>query len=99
MIGFILLLSATLIAIFLPIWEARALLIQICKHMFTWTTPTEGLKYDGTELSHKPDLVDGGRIPQMDRKPSKPYVSADDTAHGGSAVASFKADELRDGGN
>lgn len=99
-IGFFLLISATLIAIFLPIWEARALLIVICKHMFTWTTPSEGLKYDGTEFSHKPDLVDGGRLPAMDRKPSKPlakpYVEADDTAHGQGAVAEFKADQLRD---
>lgn len=100
-IGFFLLITATLIAIFLPIWEARVLLMAICKHMFTWTSPNEGLKYDGTEFSHKPDLVDGGRLPNMDRKPSKPlakdYINADDTAHGQDAVAEFKADELRGG--
>lgn len=97
-IGFFLLLTATVIAVFLPIWEARALLIAICKHMFTWTPVHEPLKYDGTELSHHPELVDGklpdGRLP-LDRKPSKPmsnaHVGHDDSAH--NAVAAFKAEE------
>jgi hypothetical protein len=98
-IGFFLLISATLIAIILPIWEARGILTVICKHMFTWTTPKEALKYDGTEFSHHPDLVDGGRLPNLDRKPSKPmskpYVDCDDSAHGQAAVAQFKSDDLR----
>lgn len=96
-IGFFLLISATLIAIILPIWEARAIIMVILKHMVTWTTPKEALKYDGTEFSHRPDLVDGGRLPDLDRKPSKamtkPYVDLDDTAHG--AVAEFKTDDVR----
>lgn len=97
-IGFLLLLTATVIAICLPIWEARALLIAMCKHFVTWTPVSEPLKYDGTELSHQPELVDGklpnGRLP-LDRKPSKPnaYVDADDTAHGANAVAAFKEEE------
>ena len=70
-IGFFLLISAIIIAVVLPIWEARAILTVICKHMLTWTSPNEALKYDGTEHSHKPDLVDGGRLPDLDRKPSK----------------------------
>ena len=70
-IGFFLLISATIIAVVLPIWEARAILTVICKHMLTWTSPSEALKYDGAEHSHKPDLVDGGRLPDLDRKPSK----------------------------
>ena len=99
-IGFILLLSATVIAVVLPIWEARALLIAICKHMVTWTPAQEGLKYDGTEFSHHPELVDGklpsGKLP-LDKPPSKPlanaaYVKADDTAHGEQAVAGLKAE-------
>ncbi len=98
-IGFFLLISATLIAIILPIWEARGILTVIFKHMFTWTTPKEALKYDGTEFSHHPDLVDGGRLPNLDSKPSKPmskpYVDGDDTAHGQAAVAQFKSDDLR----
>lgn len=100
MIGFLLLLTATVIAIFLPIWEARALLIAMCKHVVTWTPVSEPLKYDGTEFSYQPELVDGklpnGRLP-LDRKPSKPmtnaYVDVDDTAHGATAVASFKEEE------
>lgn len=99
-IGFFLLITATVIAIFLPVWEARTLLIAMCKHMFTWTPVKEPLKYDGTEFSHHPELVDGklpdGRLP-LDHKPSKPmtgaFVDADDTAHGQQAVAALKAEE------
>lgn len=44
-------------------------------------------------------MVDGGRLPNLDRKPSKPmskpYVDCDDSAHGQAAVAQFKSDDLR----
>ena len=94
-IGFILLLSATVIAVFLPIWEARTLMAAICKRMFTWNPAQEGLKYNGTDYSHHPELVDG-KLP-LDEPSCKPladaaYVEADDTAHG---EQGFKAEGNR----
>ena len=50
-------------------------LLVICKHIFTWTIPNEALKRSGTNSLH-PDLVDGGRLPNLDHEPSKPMTQS-----------------------
>lgn len=72
----------------------------ICRYIFTLKTSDEALKYGDTN-SHHPDLEDGARPPNLDRKPIRPttqsYVDMDDTAHRQQAVAQCTSAEPRDG--
>ena len=58
-IGFILIVVASLLATILPIWEARALCFVIIKRMLRWDSPKRGLNYDGNEYSHNGNVVVG----------------------------------------
>ncbi len=58
-VGFILIVSASLLALILPVWEARALCWVITKRLFRWDSPKTGLNYDGSEYSHNGNVVVG----------------------------------------
>ena len=51
--------GASLLAVILPVYEARALCFVIIKRMFRWDSPKTGLNYDGNEYSHDGNTVVG----------------------------------------
>ena len=93
-IGFILIVGASLVALILPIWEARALCIIVMKGMFTGRRPKKPLKPDGTEYSVQDAVVVGdadvdttagkgsGTVDVVGGRPNE----FNDSAHGGGAA-------------
>ena len=93
-IGFILIVGASLVALILPIWEARALCIAVMKGIFTGRQPKRPLKPDGTEYSVQDAVVIGdadvgtsagkvsGTVDMVGGQPEE----FNDSAHGGRAA-------------
>ncbi|DBA67694.1 TPA: urea active transporter, variant 2 [Trebouxia sp. C0005] len=89
-IGFILIVGASLLATILPVWEARALCFVIIKRMLHWDSPKRGLNYDGNEYSHNGNVVVGDA--NIDTTAGKGFgtttspahaAAMNDSAHGG----------------
>lgn len=78
-IGFILIVGASLLATILPIWEARALCFVIIKRMLRWDSPKRGLNYDGNEYSHNGNVVVGDA--NVDTTAGKGFGSTTSPAH------------------
>ena len=103
-IGFILIVGASLVAVILPVYEARQLCWVIITRLFRWDSPSAGLNYQGNEMSHNGNTVVGdadidvsaGKGFGTTTSPGHAYLphAMNDSAHGGNqANAVLKATE------